>query len=419
MLLSGGTDIILVVMAAELAAPYVSPIEVPDNSNIFHSATPRQDSTIDGIPPDRLNSNNARHSSIHTDVRTGPMSGPHSAVEIYDSGEPSRVNSPPTFTRRTTDAQTTLSQNNSLAVGPSETEGLIVPTVSEHGSSPLPVATSRPDPEVEYRVRQMWWERRYLRWADPKHRYWCFILTPLTVVLLAVIVVVLVLWQSSKGGGDINISLSTVTEVTLPQSSVLPRANSGLGATTVDLGTIFSSADDSTLETIVSYIDSSSSHPRLCLRKKSDKAWLSNVQCITSKNVRPKADSPVSVLDWVGGPSIYFITEKNMLSGIDWVPQNSTWKLSSLAAQKKMVHKQSQLSSVTWLNGTSAWLYYQDTSSQLREFGIDDFRDQNWRDGSVGALGLAQDGTGIGASRWISEGNEVMEIFCQVSIPPT
>ncbi|KAG4438271.1 hypothetical protein IFR05_006253 [Cadophora sp. M221] len=404
-------------MAAEVATPHISPIDVPNTSIIYHSATPRQGSTVDDILPDGFHPRNAGQSS----VRTGPMSGPHTVVQTYESGEPSRVNSPPAFTQHTTDAQTTVSQNNSVAAAPSDTEDLIVQSASEHGTSPFPVPPPRPDPEVEYRVRQMWWERRHLRWADPKHRYWCFILTPLTVILFAVVVVVLVLWQTSKGGGDINISLSTVTAGTLQQSSVLPRANSGLGATAVDLGTIFSSADASTPETTVSYIDSSSSPPRLCIRKKSDNAWLSKVQCITSKNVRPKPDSPVSVLDWVGGPSIYFITEKNMLSGIDWVPQNSTWKLSSLAAQKKMVHKQSQLASVTWLNGTSAWLYYQEDSSseqgpsQLREFGIDDFRDENWRDGSIGALGLAQDGTGIGAVRWLSEGNEVMEIFCQAT----
>ena len=33
----------------------------------------------------------------------------------------------------------------------------------------------------------------------------------------------------------------------------------------------------------------------------------------------------------------------------------------------------------------------------------------------MGPLGLAQDGSGIGVSRWMSEGGEVMEVFFQVS----
>jgi hypothetical protein len=85
--------------------------------------------------------------------------------------------------------------------------------------------------------------------------------------------------------------------------------------------------------------------------------------------------------------------------------------------QNRPTHPQSQLASVTWFNGTSSWLYYQDVNSQLREFGLDDYRDISWRDGSVGPLGLALAGTGIGASRWwlLSDGTEVLEVFVQVS----
>jgi hypothetical protein len=73
---------------------------------------------------------------------------------------------------------------------------------------------------------------------------------------------------------------------------------------------------------------------------------------------------------------------------------------------------------VTWLNGTSSWLYYQDINSQIREFGLDDYRDYiGWRDGSNGALSLALTGTGIGTARWWlrSDGSEVLEIYFQVS----
>jgi hypothetical protein len=62
-------------------------------------------------------------------------------------------------------------------------------------------------------------------------------------------------------------------------------------------------------------------------------------------------------------------------------------------------------------------MYYQDINSQLREYGLDDYRDVVWRDGSLGPLGLALAGTGIGTSRWwlLSDGTEVLEVFIQVS----
>jgi hypothetical protein len=58
-------------------------------------------------------------------------------------------------------------------------------------------------------------------------------------------------------------------------------------------------------------------------------------------------------------------------------------------------------------NGTSAWVYYQDVNSQVREIGIDDYRDDVWRDGSVGPLGSAMNGTGLGVARWLKDGGEV------------
>jgi len=94
---------------------------------------------------------------------------------------------------------------------------------------------------------------------------------------------------------------------------------------------------------------------------------------------------------------------------------NNSWRLSSLAAQNVATHSLSQLGSVTWLNGTSSWIYYQDPNSQMREFGMVDYRDQTWRDGSVGVLGLALNGTGIGVARWLKDGGEVMELFMQVA----
>jgi hypothetical protein len=41
---------------------------------------------------------------------------------------------------------------------------------------------------------------------------------------------------------------------------------------------------------------------------------------------------PLTILDWVGGPSIYFFTNDNMISGIDHVPSNDSWIISSISS---------------------------------------------------------------------------------------
>jgi hypothetical protein len=121
------------------------------------------------------------------------------------------------------------------------------------------------------------------------------------------------------------------------------------------------------------------------------------------EGANPRSDTPLTVLDWLGGPSIYFTTTDNLLSGIDHMPVNDTWKYSTLRDQKIPTQPQSQLASVTWFNGTLSWFYYQDVNGQLREFGLDEYRDVVWRDGSLGPLGQALSGTEIGASRCCRE----------------
>jgi len=226
--------------------------------------------------------------------------------------------------------------------------------------------------------------------------------------LLIGFIVVLVFYLKSKGN---------VTEAALPTPTILPQPNSmpitdsSIGAADVVIGTYFSTAASGVLQTKLVYNDGKGS---LCVRTKSGIKWL-NAQCLEGAN--PRADTPLTVLDWLGGPSIYFITADNLLSGVDHMPLNDTWKFSTLRDQERPTHKQSQLASVTWFNGTSAWVYYQDANEQLREFGLDDYRGITWRDGSEGPLGLALAGSGIGASRWwlLSDGTEVLEVFIQVS----
>ena len=146
-------------------------------------------------------------------------------LEIYENDSLSRVNSPLATTGRSTEprlAVTTLDRGTR-----SDTEGLIIRTPSERGSSVLPNTMPTPQP-VGGAHQEPWWNRRRLTWT--KKSRWCFILTPLSICLIIALVVVVVVWQTtdSGSGGDVKISLSTLTAVTLPQSSALPRANSGL-----------------------------------------------------------------------------------------------------------------------------------------------------------------------------------------------
>jgi hypothetical protein len=151
---------------------------------------------------------------------------------------------------------------------------------------------------------------------------------------------------------------------------------------------------------------------KIYVRVKTESLWHNSIQCVEGAN--PLPNSPLTMLDWIGGPSIYFFTADYLLSGIDYIPQNDTWRPSSVIENKVRVHNQSQIASVTWLNGTSTWIYYQDLNEQICEFGLDDYRDSTWRNGSAGPLGQAQVGSGIGVSRWVNGTDEVEEVFFQL-----
>ena len=259
-------------------------------------------------------------------------------------------------------------------------------------------------PEAANLPNSLWNRTRYLHWANLRQKYRC-LLPILTLCLLVVCITLVVLYTKSKKSDPRAI---TLTESILPQSSILPITDSSLGAAIAVLGSYFDITLSGDPDTKLVY---NGGGGKLCVRTKSGSSWLNNVQCVEGAD--PKPNTPIAVLDWLGGPSIYYITTSNTLSGIDNVPQNDTWKLSSLAAEKMPTHPQSQLAAVTWLNGTSSWVYYEDGNSQLREYGIDDYRDETWRGGSTGPLGLTQDGSAIGISRYLIDGAEVMEVFVQ------
>lgn len=157
------------------------------------------------------------------------------------------------------------------------------------------------------------------------------------------------------------------TPAILSQSNTIPFTDSRIGAAGVVIGTYFSTAASGVKQTKLVY---NSGGGKIYIRTKSVANWL-NVQCL--EGVNPRSDTPLTELDWLGGLSICFITTGNLLSGIDHMPVSDTWKYSTLHDQKRPTHAQSQLASVTWLNGTPSWLCYRDVNSQLREFGFGDY----------------------------------------------
>ncbi|KAI9768086.1 MAG: hypothetical protein M1840_005120 [Geoglossum simile] len=190
-------------------------------------------------------------------------------------------------------------------------------------------------------------------------------------------------------------------------SDALPIVDAKLGVAAGFLGSFFTFPSHKQIETKVVYTTGAR---EFCVRTE-DSSWSNKVQCVEGTNPRP--DTPLVMLDWVGGPSIIYITADNLISSINNAPTNNTWRLSNLRSYKIRAHKESQLAAVAWLNGTSARIYYQDYNGQLREFGIDDYRDQLWREGSAGPLGPCKIGSGIGVCRWLGPAGEVEEVFCQ------
>ena len=196
-----------------------------------------------------------------------------------------------------------------------------------------------------------------------------------------------------------------------PSFGVNLADDSSIGAAEVTIGTYFSTAISGNSQIKVVYNDGGG---KICIRTKTENDWL-RVQCLEGAN--PRTETPLTILDWLGGPSIHFITADGYLSGIDQVPANDTWKFSPVRSTMRLAHPQSQLSSVTWLNGTSAWLYYQDANNQPRGFGVDDYRDITWRDGSIGPLGLSLTKGINRTSRWWRRGDdhEALEVHFQVN----
>lgn len=363
----------------------------------------RQSSTS----PSNSTQNNERRDSNHesTQAESIRQNEPLVGNLISSAGQQRRTSLPLSMSRRESIPEETPRRDSNTQPLPN------LGSTSSNSMDPiheLAIGTSEASSES---LKHPWWRRRLSlanTQTDQKRTKWLYILFPLTFSLLIGLIVALVLYFKLKGKGVTEAAMPTPT--ILPQASVLPITDSSIGAAEVVIGTYFSTAASGVKQTKLVY---NGGGGKICIRTKSVTDWL-NVQCLEGAN--PRADTPLTVLDWLGGPSIYFVTADNFLSGIDHMPVNDTWKFSTLRDQKRPAHPRSQLASVTWFNGTSSWVYYQDINSQLREFGLDDYRDVVWRDGSTGPLGLALAGTGIGASRWwLGDGSEVLEVFVQVS----
>ncbi|KAH0562827.1 hypothetical protein GP486_002542 [Trichoglossum hirsutum] len=206
------------------------------------------------------------------------------------------------------------------------------------------------------------WRFLNLHWAALRTVRWSLLWLVLTALLLAATIALTVRYAGLKRQQS-----SLIITITTPLvGDALPIVNSSLGAAAIVLGSFFSITTSPNKPLIKAVYDGGG---KLCVRTE-DSSWRRLVQCVEGAN--PKPHTPLMMLDRIGGPSIYFITAENLLSGIDNTHTNDTWKLSNLINFRRKVHEQSQLTSITWLNGSSAGVHFQDPDLQLREFGKDD-----------------------------------------------
>jgi hypothetical protein len=283
----------------------------------------------------------------------------------------------------------------------SHTDPIELPTTVRNSSPPISL-----DPEPGHHI---WSWFCHLQWKPPLKDGWFWIMV---LALIAAVVEPITVHFIHT------IKPPKLLVITKPIfGEVPPVPDSYIGAAVSLFSVSFSEHSFGEPEIRVAY---NSEGGKICVLTKTNSSWDSRVECIEGLNTKP--NTPLTLLDRIGGPSIYFITADNRLSGIDSVchPQSTncgvtTWKRSFLASSGIRVHSFSQLNSVTWEFGASSRLYYQSPDGQLQEYGIDDFRDLTWRNGSTGPLGDCQGGTGIGTSRWLNGTKEVFEVFVQVN----
>ncbi|KAI9855036.1 MAG: hypothetical protein M1813_000580 [Trichoglossum hirsutum] len=256
-----------------------------------------------------------------------------------------------------------------------------------------PSGGDRPVVGTGYGRLRMWLSNLKEKWS----LQWS-LLTFLSLAALAVIIALAVLYASLKKRQPPSLTITTPLV-----GGALPIVDAGLGAAAVVLGTFFSP----TKQHVKVVYDGGG---KLCIRTE-DPSWRNSVQCVEGAD--PKKGTPLTMLDWIGGPTVFFVTARNFLSSIDNAYTNDTWKLSNLIDSRIEVHEQSQLASITFLNGTAGRVHFQSPSLMLREYGKYDYRDEIWSSGSTGDLGRSRIGTGIAAIRRFEGENEVEELFSE------
>jgi hypothetical protein len=158
-----------------------------------------------------------------------------------------------------------------------------------------------------------------------------------------------------------NNTTSNITFSTLPDTSAPLIQDSSLGLAPANFSDYFAPATSVSLMESLVY---NAGNNTVCLKgHEFGQPWQTNVQCISGLDIMD--NSPIVMLDWIGGPSIYWISKNSTLTGIDHVPSDNSWKISSVASQHRQTSNTTQLQAVTWLYGTSAWLYYQDVDGQV------------------------------------------------------
>lgn len=211
---------------------------------------------------------------------------------------------PPSVVRHLTNTtMSTHSQNTpprgAILPGPAHPCELDARVINGSNTDVAPDAPpSSEDSETSIRVSR-WQSKPYLRWADPQHKYWRYISPTLTVCLLAVLIAIIVLYLHTKKNDIAPLKLAiTIAQ----QATALPMIDSALAAAKIVWGSYFTtlSASGSPHNTKLVYTTGSGA---ICIRTKTFGSWLSSIQCIT--NLSPKPHTPLAVLDWLGGPSIY------------------------------------------------------------------------------------------------------------------
>ncbi|CAG8982402.1 hypothetical protein HYALB_00007524 [Hymenoscyphus albidus] len=239
--------------------------------------------------------------------------------------------------------------------------------------------------------------RNRTRPLQPPPGLWRWIFLSTFVVLIAIAAVFAV--RESTRPSPVIKNTVTVADITPTEATLAFDSFDVEGPV---MGTYFSLP----AERSQSFMIYGASPGRICIRNRLNGTWSPTEKCV--ENANPKPGTSFSIVDWLGGPTVAFITTDNFLSTLNHIPakDNETWALSTLVDDKVPTHPLSKLASVTWTNGVMNQFYFLlafrvlRTNGQIREYGLDDFRNREFRPGSHGDIAPALNGTFLSAARY-------------------